>query len=46
MHFVISGRFDCPQYVYALIIAEKLKENLPDFDFTRIPKRPNEYEVG
>lgn len=46
MHFVIAGKVNCAQYSYALMIAQKLKEQLPDFGFMKISKKSEEWDVS
>lgn len=45
MHFVIAGKINCPQFTYAVMVAQRLKENLPAFTYLKIPKQPDDWEV-
>ncbi|KAK6617563.1 hypothetical protein RUM44_005151 [Polyplax serrata] len=44
MHFVIAGKINCPQFTYAVMVAQRLKENLPAFTYLKIPKQPDDWE--
>lgn len=46
MHYVIAGRINCPQFSYAIMVAQRLKENLPNFTYLKIPKKPDDWGVG
>lgn len=45
MHFVIAGHIKCPQFSFAVMLAQRLRESLPDFTYLQISKTPMDWEV-